>query len=112
MNPRISAVLLSAGLLTGCSDAPPPSPETASEAGPGGYLKNVAESQQRAVKTVDLAAVNKAVETFYVQEGRFPKELLELVERNYLPTIPELPGGAVWKYDATNGIVSIGREKL
>jgi hypothetical protein len=112
MNPCFTAVLLSAGLLTGCNDAPPPPPETASETGPGGYLKNVAEGQQRAVKTVDLAAVNKAVESFYVQEGRFPKELLELVERNYLPTIPELPGGAVWIYNATNGIVSIGREKL
>jgi hypothetical protein len=112
MKPHIFAVLLSAGMLAGCSDAPPPPPEAGSESGPGSYLQNVAEGQQRAVKTVDLAAVNKAVETFYVQEGRFPKELLELVERDYLPAIPELPGGAVWNYNATNGIVSIGREKL
>lgn len=112
MIPRVAAVLLSAGLLTSCYDAPPPNPGAASESSPGGYLKNVAEGQQRAVKTVDLAAVNKAVETFYVEEGRFPKDLLELVEKNYLPVIPELPGSAVWKYDATNGIVSIGREKL
>jgi hypothetical protein len=112
MKPRFFAVLFSAGLLTGCSDAPPPQPEAASEAESGGYLKNIAEGQQRAVKTVDLAAVNKAVETFYVQEGRFPKDLLELVERSYLPVIPELPGGAVWNYNATNGIVSIGREKF
>jgi hypothetical protein len=112
MIPRVAAVLLGAGLLTGCSDAPPPNPGAAPQPEPGGYLNSVAEGQQRAVKTVDLAAVNKAVETFYVQEGRFPKDLQELVESNYLPVLPELPGGAVWKYDATNGIVSIGREKL
>lgn len=109
MKPHLLVLFLLATLFSGCSDAPPP-PATTSEPGPGDYLKNLTHAQQHATKTVDLAAINKAVETFYVAEGRFPKNLLELVERDYLPMLPELPGGAQWHYNATNGVVSIARE--
>ncbi len=51
--------------------------------------------------------MNKAVESFYVQEGRFPNDLLELVERRYLPRIPTLPTDSAWDYDTNTGIVII-----
>ena len=77
---------------------------------PTDYLKSTAQSQQRAVKTVDLAALNKAVESFYIQEGRFPKTLEELQEKNYLRTIPPVPSGMKFNYDATNGVVTLEKE--
>jgi hypothetical protein len=110
MKSNCAALFLVAMLLVGCRDAPPAEPET-SATGPGDYLKNLSQAQQRATKTVDLAAVNKAVETFYVEEGRFPKDLLELVELDYLRLLPELADGAKWSYNPTNGVVTINREK-
>ena len=94
--------------LTGCNDSAGPQKKGKSSGDPSGdYLNNLATAQQRALKTVDTATVNKAVERFYVQEGRFPKDLLELVELSYLARLPELPAGAHWDYDTNSGVVSI-----
>lgn len=71
------------------------------------YLNNAAKAHKRAVKTVDIVSMNKVVESFYVQEGRFPKDLLELVEKGLLPRVPNLPDKASWDYDTNTGMVSI-----
>src|SRR5882672_7506003 len=96
-------------LLAGCNDSSKPgssSPATA----PVDYLKNAAASQQRAVKTIDIAAVNKAIESFYVQEGRFPKKLEELLDKDYLRVVPIPPAGVKLVYDATNGVARLEKE--
>ena len=94
--------------LTGCNDSHGPQKKGTSsgEPSPGNYLNNLT-AQQRATKTVDTVTVNTAVERFYVQEGRCPKDLLELVELRYLSRLPELPAGANWDYDTNSGVVSI-----
>ena len=84
-------ISLAAGLgLVGCSpssDKPaPPATNAPTSSGnpltaPVDYLNAAAKAQQSAVKTVDVTSLNKALELFNVQEGRFPKDLNELVAK-------------------------------
>lgn len=74
---------------------------------PVDYLNSAAQAQKKAVKTVDLVAINKAVEAFYVQEGRFPKTLEELGEKGLMRSIPLLPPGKKFNYDTNSGVVQI-----
>jgi len=108
---------LAAVLLAGCDDAPrkpgtvPTSANGGSAAGaPANYLDSAARSQRQAVKTVDLTAINKAIESFYVQEGRFPKALDELEEKDFIRVIPLPPPGVKFNYDTNTGIVSLEKE--
>jgi len=96
-------------LLTGCGDSTRPESRNPAAA-PTDYLKNVTQSQQHAVKTIDLVSVNKAIETFYVQEGRFPKTLTELQEKDVLRVLPEAPAGMKLVYDATNGVARLEKQ--
>ena len=74
---------------------------------PGGYLKAVANGQQSAVKTVDTTSLNKAIELFNVDQGRNPKDLDELVQKKYIPKIPDAPFGTRLQYDPTAGNVKV-----
>src|SRR5215472_4285696 len=74
---------------------------------PGNYLKAVANGQQSAVKTVDTTSLNKAIELFNVDQGRNPKDLDELVQKKYIPKIPEIPFGTRLQYDSTAGNVKV-----
>ena len=97
-------------LLAGCGERPDAPAKSDSAAAPADYLKSAAKSQQRAVKAVDTAALNKAIELFYVQEGRFPKDLGEVVEKKLIPEIPHAPAGMKIVYDAKAGVVMVEKE--
>jgi hypothetical protein len=74
---------------------------------PADYLGGVVKAQQSAVKTIDSTSLNKAVELFNVQEGRFPRDLQELVATKYIGEVPKAPVGMKISYDATTGKVSV-----
>src|SRR6187399_2568872 len=101
-------VSLFALLLSGCNDAPPPSEKSSSSSvssvatAPVDYLNSAAQAQKKAVKTVDLVSINKAVEAFYVQEGRFPKTLEELEMKGLMHTVPLPPPGMKLNYDTNS----------
>lgn len=103
--PLVALVLV----ISGCNDNPAPGAPAGSNpaTAPADYLNNAVKAEKHAFKTIDVTAVKKALESFYVQEGRFPKDLLELVEKSYISRIPELPDGATWDYDTNLGIVKI-----
>jgi hypothetical protein len=63
--------------------------------------------QQSAVKTVDTASLDKAIQLFSVENGRNPKDLNELVEQKFIPRIPETPFGTKLVYDSGAGTVKI-----
>lgn len=107
--PALSFLLVA---LTGCNDSPPPPRPTQGATDSSGYLGQAANASRRAQKTVDAAAVNKAIEQFYLQEGRFPTNLLELAQRDYLPMIPVLPIGLAWDYDTNTGTASVIKEAV
>ena len=110
MKPTLALVPLLGALLAGCGEQSGAAAKSNPAAAPADYVKSAAKSQQRAIKTVDTAALNKAIELFYVQEGRFPKDLDELVEKKFIPEIPPAPTGTKIVYDAKAGIVQIEKE--
>lgn len=108
MNPRLLILGLASLLMAGCDNS---SEQKTSQ---GDKLSDAADVTAKAAKTekrssltADMSAMNKAVLKFYVQEGRFPKALDELVEKQYVPILPLLPENAAWDYDTNSGVVSI-----
>ncbi len=73
----------------------------------GGYLGALANGEKLAVKTVDVASLNQAIQMFNATEGRFPKDLNELVKSQLINSIPAAPYGMKIQYDATAGTVSV-----
>jgi hypothetical protein len=110
MKPILALGTLFGALLAGCGEKPGPAAKSDPAAAPAEYLKSAARSQQRAVKTVDTVALNKAIELFYVQEGRFPKDLDEIVEKKFIPELPPAPVGMKIVYDANTGVVRVEKE--
>jgi hypothetical protein len=100
-------------LTAGCNDSTQPGrdsspasrPDIASP--PSGHPESAMKNQKRSPTAADINSMNKAVESFYVQEGRFPNDLLELVEKKYVRRMPPLPDTATWDYDTNSGVVSI-----
>jgi hypothetical protein len=84
-----------------------PAPPAASPSASGGYLGTLVKGQQSAVKTIDVTSLNEELQLFNVQEGRYPKDLNELVTQHYIPYLPEVPVGMKLAYDATQGKVSV-----
>lgn len=112
------SVLAGALVVCGCgkdqsnpppSQPPPPAQAAAPSGNPkdNGYLGTLVKSQQAAVKTIDTAALNSEVNLFNVQEGRYPKDLNELVTKNYIGKLPEAPVGMKLHYDAAQGKVTV-----
>ena len=105
-------------LFAGCSeksDKPVQTTNTAASDGnplnaPANYLGGLAKGQQTAVKTVDATSLNKAIQLFNVQEGRYPKDLNELVAKKYIPILPDAPNGMKIEYDANAGNVKVVKQ--
>ena len=88
--------------------APAPAPAPAAQGtGHDGYLGTLVKGQQVAVKGIDTAALNQEIQLFNVQEGRLPKDLNELVTKQYLGKLPDPPAGMKINYDAVAGKVTV-----
>ena len=105
-------------LLIGCggsSDKPPQTTNGAASgssplSAPADYVGALGKAQQTAVKTVDTASLNQAIQMFNVENGRNPKDLNELVEKKFIPKIPAAPYGMKLEYDATTGKVKVVKQ--
>jgi hypothetical protein len=116
---RLFMGVCAALLLTGCGGGKEPAGTAETNAAaaemsplsaPTDYLKAIDKGQKSAEKTVDTAALNKAIQLFNIEEGRNPSTLQELVEKQYLPRIPEAPYGMKLQYDGVSGTVKITRQ--
>ncbi len=102
-------------LLAGCGGKPAQSTSATNSAdnsasvatAPVDYLRTITKGEQKAVKTVDTASLDQAIQLFSVDHGRFPKDLNELVAEKYIPIVPTPPYGTKLDYDATAGRVKI-----
>jgi len=74
------------------------------------YAGALGRSQARAVSTIDLTSLKEAIQMFSVNEGRFPKDLNELVQTKVINHIPEAPHGMKIVYDPATGNVSMVAE--
>ena len=100
--------MLAALMLGGCGK---PDSSSSSGGGPANssadYVGALGRSQARAINTVDLASLAEAISMFNVNEGRFPKDLNELVQAKLISRIPEAPPGKKLAYDPATGKVSM-----
>jgi len=66
----------------------------------GGALKKA--------KAMDsLLYMKNKINTFQIQEGRYPYSLNELIEKNYLEKLPEPPKGMSFHYDVSTGKIDV-----
>jgi len=100
--------------LIGCKKAEEPAPAQATNraassgnplTAPVDYLGAVAQAKKVSEKTINLAALNNAIQQFYAIEERFPASLNELVEKRYFPSLPTAPVGMKIAYNPKTGEV-------
>jgi hypothetical protein len=77
---------------------------------PADYVGALGKAQQLAVKTVDTTSLNQAIQMFNVEHGRNPKDLNELVEKKFIPSVPAAPYGMKLEYDAAEGKVKVVKQ--
>ncbi len=103
-------------LLVGCgNNSSSTSPQTTNAAAnegnpvtaPVDYLNAVGNAQNLAVKTVDTSSIHEAIQMFQVDNGRFPKDLNELVEKKYYPRLPQPPHGMKYDYNPNTGEIKV-----
>lgn len=59
-------------------------------------------------KAMDVVLpLKQLVDSFYVQEGRYPTSLQELVDKNYIKELPKPPTAKTISYDPATGVVSL-----
>jgi len=113
--------LIALFVATACQDQSKPSSASAGASGatnnsttpleaPASYLGALAKGQQAAVKTVDTASIDQAIQLFAVDKGRNPKDLNELVQEKFLPRIPGAPYGMKIVYDPASGTVKVVKQ--
>ena len=119
---RISGCLILAFglLLSGCGkkqQAATPKPTNAPAVGdnplnaPAEYLGALNQAQKMAGKVIDNISVQKAIDSFFASEDRYPKDLTELVKQRYIPRLPDLPKGMVYEYNPSIGKVRVVRQQ-
>ena len=115
--PWVLGIIVSS-LVAGCSDDSGKSaPQTSSTTNEGSvvtapvdYLDSLGKAQRSAVKSVDLSTVNHAIQQFQVEQGRNPKDLNELVQEKYIPSIPPAPYGSRIDYDPATGVAKVVKQ--
>jgi hypothetical protein len=70
---------------------------------PVDYLGAVAKAGHHSEKVIDTTSINQAIQLFYAQEDRFPKDLNELVAKHYIGGMPPAPSGMGWSYNPQTG---------
>jgi|SRR5437868_13938114 len=74
---------------------------------PVDYLDAAAKAHKSATTKVSSTGLNQTIKLFYAQEGRFPKDLNELVRPDYLTSIPPAPAGMKYVYNAKDGELKV-----
>jgi hypothetical protein len=124
----LGSVLCALALFSGCSEKKEANPATPGQkaaamndaisnnssgsvlSAPADYLGAAVKAKQNAVKTIDVTSLNSSIQQFYAGEGRFPKDLQEVVSKKYITQIPAVPVGMKLQYDANAGEVKMVRE--
>ena len=102
---RMMAVVALMALAVGCGEKPSGggAPGESVVTAPVDYLGAAAKAKKSADKTIETVALNQAISMFHATEGRFPRDLNELVTERYLPQMPVPPHGMKIEYDAGRG---------
>jgi len=74
---------------------------------PADYLGAAAKAHKSATAQVSANGLDKTIKLFYAQEGRYPKDLNELVRPDYLSAVPPPPAGMRYDYNPKDGAVKV-----
>lgn len=116
MKRQLFLAVAAAGLVAGCGEQNSSAPGTNAPSGstpltaPVDYLSAAGKAKQSAARTVDTAALNQAIQMFNVEHGRYPKDLDELVQKQFIPKIPDPPYGSKIVYDASKGEAKVVKQ--
>src|SRR5476651_1002932 len=94
-----------AALLASCGDDSSKKTAAATnEPAAGGYLGAIVQAKNHSEKVIDVAYINQDIQLFNASEGRYPKDLQELIP-NYLGKMPAVPFGYKLVYDTNTWTV-------
>ena len=102
-------------MLTGCGEKAAKKTTQAVNAvsnvvdAPLNYLGAVVEAKKHAENVIDVSYINQDIQMFNASEGRYPKELDELIP-NYLAKMPPVPFGFKVVYDPATHTVSVVKQ--
>src|ERR1051325_9779172 len=74
---------------------------------PVDYLGAAAKARNTATRVTESASLTQAIQLFYAQEERYPKDLNELVTKRYIGALPTPPPGKKFQYNPSNGELKI-----
>ena len=97
-------------LVVGCKDKASSSGDSSSGnplTAPADYVGAIGKAQRSAEKTLTTSGLDKAIQGFYATEGRFPKDLEELVSKGAITSVPPPPRGMKYNYDPKAGPIKV-----
>ena len=105
---RVVASLLLASALSGCfgepkSDSAKEPPRSIVEQRSLDPVSTPIYAGEDAKAKIEKAAIGRAIQGFQEAEGRNPTSLKELVDKQYLPSLPKAPVGYRFDYDPQSG---------
>jgi hypothetical protein len=74
---------------------------------PVDYLGAVGKAQNSMQKTLGTVGLDQAIKSFSATEGRFPKDLDELVSKGVINQVPPAPRGMKYDYDPKAGTIKV-----
>jgi hypothetical protein len=104
---KILLLPLAAGVfLTGCGDASKKTTQAVNAVSnvvdaPLNYIGAVVDAKKHAENVIDVSYINQDIQMFNASEGRYPKDLQELIP-NYLGKMPDVPYGYKLVYDTNS----------
>ena len=104
-----------AAFLVGCDNksgsattaAPAASASSPTNGKPLTIGDQIVQAKKGSDAKIDTVALTSAINQFNIGEGRYPKDLDELVQKQYIPKIPDAPYGYKIDYNATDGSVKV-----
>ena len=73
------------------------------------YVGAVVQAQRHAENVIDVSYINQDIQLFNASEGRYPKDLKEMIP-NYLAKIPPVPNGYKLIYDTNTYTVKVVKQ--
>ena len=105
----LAVISLTVGLVS-CGKKREPAPESPA-LNPGNAIEQyggvMGKTYQKAKAMDIILPLKQLVDSFYVQEGRYPTALRELVDKGYVKELPKPPAGREISYDPSTGIVRL-----
>lgn len=71
------------------------------------YGETIGRTVKKAKAMDDILYLKNKINTFHIQEGRYPKSLEELVEKGYIEKLPSPPEGMQFVYDSKTGDITL-----